>query len=368
MQEILIILKRVLISVTNDLSTDQRVAKVCKTLTNNNYEVILIGRKLKNSKNISRNYSTKRFKLFFNNGFLFFAEFNLRLFICLLFHKKDILLANDLDTLLPNFLVSKLQKKKLVFDSHELFSEIPELVNRPKVKSFWMILEDLIIPKLKNNYTVCDSIAKHYKNKYQTNFKTIKNLPFQKELKKGNLNFDTKNQKIIIYQGATNLGRGLNLMIETVKLLDNCCFVIIGDGDEFLNLKLKIASEKLENKVFLLGRKTPEELAKLTPLADLGISIEEDLGLNYRYALPNKIFDYIQANVPILTADLPEMKAVIAKYNVGEVLKSRKPAIIAAQINQMLAKSYSESLKVAKRKLIWEKQETDLLKIFENLQ
>ncbi|WP_459742766.1 glycosyltransferase [Polaribacter sp. OB-PA-B3] len=361
-------MKRILISVTNDLSTDQRVAKVCKTLSENNFDVILIGRKLKNSKSLSRNYKTKRFKLLFNNGFLFYAEFNLRLFLYLLFSKKNYLLANDIDTLLPNYLISKLQNKKLVFDSHELFSEIPELVHRPKVKRLWMTLEDKIIPKLKNNYTVCDSIAKHYQNKYQTNFKTIKNLPFQKELKKGSFNFDTKNQKIILYQGATNIGRGIQLMIETVKLLDNYIFVIIGDGDEFLNLKLKIASEKLEKKVFLLGRKTPAELAELTPLADLGISVEEDLGLNYKYALPNKIFDYIQANVPVLVSDLPEMKAIVSKYNVGEVLKNRKPAIIAKQIQQMLENDYLVSIKTAKKELIWENQETDLIQIFENLE
>ena len=79
--------------------------------------------------------------LLFNKGFLFYAEYNFRLFFLLLFSKKDILLSNDADTLLANFLASKLQNKKLVFDSHELFSEVPELVEKPFVKSFGIVLK-----------------------------------------------------------------------------------------------------------------------------------------------------------------------------------------------------------------------------------
>ncbi|NNC70334.1 MAG: glycosyltransferase, partial [Flavobacteriaceae bacterium] len=170
-------MQRVLVSVTNDLTYDQRVHRVCTTLVKMGYEILLIGRRLPNSKPLERAYSFKRFKLFFNKGFLFYAEYNLRLFFKLLFTKKDILLANDIDTLLPNFFVCKLLNKKLVFDSHELFSEVPELTNRPVVKWFWKKLEESIIPNLKNCYTVSQSIADHYKNLYTTNFKIIRNYP-----------------------------------------------------------------------------------------------------------------------------------------------------------------------------------------------
>ena len=357
-------LKKIIVSITNDISTDQRVEKVCNTLLNAGYEILLIGKKNENSKPLERNYSTKRISVFFKKGILFYAEFNLKLFFTLLFTKKNMLLANDLDTLLPNYLVSLLQRKKIVYDSHELFPEIPELVNRPFAKKIWTVLEKTILPKLKNTYTVCNSIAAFYNDKYATDFKTIINLPTKKEIVKTTFPFNYTDEKIILYQGAINVGRGLELMIETMSFLENCIFVIIGDGDIFESLKEKAITKNLTHKVYFLGRKNPKELHKITPLANLGISIEEDLGLNYRFALPNKIFDYIQANVPILVSDLPEMKSVVLNYKVGEIVTNRDPKKLAHQIENLLKKDFTITLEKAKKSLIWEHQEELLLSIF----
>jgi len=357
-------LKRVIVSVTNDISTDQRVAKVCATLMQNNFEILVIGRKLKSSIPLKRAFKTKKFNLLFNTGFLFYAEYNFRLFCYLLLTKKDILLANDLDTLLPNYLISKLQNKKIVFDSHELFPEIPELVHRPKVKKVWLALEKYILPKLKNNYPVCNSIAEFYKNKYHSNFTTIKNFPNKKIIEKGVFPFNTDNKKIILYQGALNVGRGIELMIETMHFLENHLLILIGSGDISKSLKNKVSEKNLNDKVFFLGKTNPEALHKLTPLADLGLSLEEDLGLNYRFALPNKIFDYIQGEVPILVSALPEMSEVISAYKVGEIVKNRTPEKLAKQIKEVLEKEYTKELKLAKTVLIWEQQEEKLIAIF----
>ena len=357
-------MKKIIVSVTNDLSTDQRVDKVCATLQKEGYEIVLIGRKLRNSAPLNRSYRTKRIKLIFHKGFLFYAEYNFKLFFVLLFSKKDLLLSNDLDTLLPNYLVSILQNKKIVYDSHELFPEIPELVHKPYVKKCWSTLEAWILPKLKNTYTVCNSIADFYNKKYNSNFKTILNLPNKKRLEFGNFPFKATGKKIIIYQGAVNIGRGLELIIDTMMFLDNCVLVVIGNGDIYDALVKRVNDKNLNNKVHFLGKISPKELHKLTPLADLGISIEEDLGLNYRFALPNKIFDYIQAEVPILVSDLPEMKRISINYNVGEIIKNRKPTALAKQIEALLEKDFSDELKKAKKELIWENQEDKLISIF----
>lgn len=364
-------MKRILVSVTNDLVTDQRVHKVCTTLTEIGFDVFLIGRRVKNSKKINRNYKTTRMKLLFTTGFLFYAEYNFRLFFKLLFLKKGILLSNDLDTLLPNYLISKLFNKKLVYDSHELFTEVPELINRPFTQKVWLKIEGIILPKLKNCYTVSQSIANYYNAKYKTNFDVVKNVPKQfKKIGQASLPFNTDNHKIILYQGAINKARGLELMIETMKFIENTIFIIIGGGDLELGLKQKIANLKLEEKVKFIPKTSPINLQKYTPLANLGISLEEDLGLNYKYALPNKLFDYIQAKVPVLVSNLPEMKKIITKYNVGEIAESRQPEKLANQINNILQKGnrfYDIQLTKAKKELVW-KHESEILKnIFNNL-
>ena len=357
-------LKRIVISVTNDLTTDQRVEKTCEALSEIGYDVVLVGRKLKTSLPIQKNYKTVRFRLLFNKGFLFYAEFNIRLFIFLLFTKKNLLFSNDLDTLLPNYLLSLLQQKTLVFDSHELFSEIPELVTKPRIKNFWLYLEKKLIPKLKNVITVSNSIKNHYLNLYGVSATVVRNIPKIQKIDPKEFDVNTDEKKIILYQGAVNIGRGIELMIDTMPLLDKYLFIVIGDGDILKELKEKVKLQNLNNKVKFLGKKSPEELKKLTLSASIGMSLEEDLGLNYRYALPNKVFDYLHANIPVIIADLPEMRALIEKYSIGEILTERSPEVLAKILKQMTTKSYKKELAMAKEKLNWSKEKKKLTSIF----
>ena len=360
-------LKRVIVSVTNDLVTDQRVGKTCAVLTEMGFKVLLVGRKLKKSNSIQREYEVKRFRLLFNKGFLFYAEYNLRLFFFLLFSKKNLLFSNDLDTLVPNYLISKIQKKKLIFDSHELFSEIPELENRKKVKNFWLAIEKKIIPKLKNIITVSDSIKEHYQSLYGVNVSVVRNIPENKKVIQTPFDFDTHGKKIILYQGSVNVGRGLELMIDTMHLLEDYILVIIGDGDISTKLIEKVNTLDLKNCVKFLGRINPDELKNLTPNTTVGMSLEEDLGLNYRYALPNKLFDYINAEVPMVVSNLPEMKAIIKKYAIGEVLIDRTPISLASTIKTMAAKNYKKELIQAKKQLNWTLEKEKLISIISPL-
>ena len=174
---------KVFVSVTNDTSFDQRVHKTCKTLTESGFDVMLIGRKLPNSIPLQPQvYKVKRFRLWFNKGPFFYACYNLRLFWFLLFKKIDILHANDLDSLLANFLIKKIKKCELVYDSHEYFTGVPELTSRPKVQKIWKKMERNIIPHLKYCITVNQSIAQLYEEEYKVKFEIIRNIP-----KKSNL-------------------------------------------------------------------------------------------------------------------------------------------------------------------------------------
>ena len=278
-------MQKIIVSVINDLVTDQRVHRICSTLHAHDFQVLLIGRKLKYSKFINRNYTTKRIKCIFNKSFLFYAEYNIRLFLFLIFQKADIFLANDVDTLIPNYYVSKLKNKKLVFDSHEYFSEVPELNNRAFVKKFWQKIENYYIPKVKNSYTVCRSIADLYSQKFGIHPIVIRNVP----IKRDNINEISKNnKKTIIYQGAVNLGRGIELLLEAMVFLPEYEFVIAGIGDIQKEIQIKIEKLQLENRVKMIGRIEPQKLHEITRKAHLGISIEENIGLNYYVKLAGK--------------------------------------------------------------------------------
>jgi glycosyltransferase involved in cell wall biosynthesis len=336
-------MKRVIVSVINDLSTDQRVHKTCNTIHALGYEVLLVGRKQRKSLPLrSRRYKTKRMFLFFEKGALFYMEYQIRLFFYLLFHSSDILVSNDLDTLLPNYLVSRLKKNTLVYDTHELFCEVPELQNRPFKKSVWKAIERRIFPKLTTVFTVNDSIASIYKDEYKVDIKVVRNVPV--------LNHQTspvkrtkkdlgipEHKKIILLQGAgINVNRGAEEAVQAMQYLDDAILLIIGGGDVIDLLKRLTRELSLDSKVMFIGKVPFQELSAYTQHADLGLTLDKSTNLNYKFSLPNKLFDYIHAGVPVLSSNLPEIKKIIDTYNIGACIEGHDPQEIAKKISTML--------------------------------
>lgn len=359
--------KRIIISVTSDLATDQRVLKVARSCFVNGYDVLLIGRKLKNSSPLNLPFKYKRMQLLFNHSALFYAEYNIRLFLILLFSCSDILLSNDTDTLLANYLASKIRRKKLVFDAHELFPEVPELVNRSKKKYIWKKLEDWIFPHLSHSYTVCTSISEYYKKKYNIHMKVVRNVPYYHYRNKQNIKISYPNKKIILYQGALNVGRGLEWVLEAMPFIENGVLVIIGDGDIRQKLEEQTKTLKLEDKVLFLGKIEAEKLHEYTPSAAIGLCLLENKGLSYYYALPNRIFDYIQAGVPVLATRFPEITTIVETYKTGVLINHYEPKYLAEVINNMLEVSFDTNhFESVAKKLCWEKEEKVLLNLLEN--
>ena len=366
-------LKKVIVSVTNDLASDQRVHKACTTLANMGFDVLLVGRKLSNSPSLEpRTYATKRMRLLFKKGPLFYAEYNKRLFLLLIFRKFDLLVSNDLDTLLANYLASKLKSKPLVYDSHEYFTEVPELQGR-KAKKIWERIEAWIFPKLSDIITVNKSIADLYEKKYAKKLNVVRNIPFRKlhieVLTKPELGID-EHQRIIILQGAgINIDRGAEEAVLAMQLVDNAVLLIVGGGDVLDLLKEMVIEHKLENRVKFIPRQTLAKLYAYTALADVGLSLDKDTNLNYRYSLPNKIFDYIQCGTPVLASDLPEVKNIIQTYDVGLIVEKHSPEFIAKSLNQMLDLGFKHlhknQLNKAAEELIWEHEEVVLKDIYQ---
>ena len=369
---------RVFVSVSNDLFSDMRVDKICNTLVSMGFEVTLVGRKLSDSLELSpRNYQTKRIKLIFKKGALFYAELNLRLFFYLLFKKQGVLLSNDLDTLLANYWVSKLRGSELVYDSHEYFTEVPELKEGSFSKNTWLKIERFIFPKLKSVYTVCDSIADTYKEKYGVDVKVVRNIPRRKEkvnyVSRAELGLPS-DKHILLLQGAgINLDRGAEEMVEAMKYLPiNYLFVIVGGGDVFEKLKEIIATNQLESKVLIKGKIPYQELVQYTHAADLGLSLDKNTNLNYEYSLPNKLFDYLHHETPVLASNLTEIRKIIEEHEVGWILKNHNPEIIANQIQEIFEdmsnfEKKKRNTSAAAEKLTWENEELVLKQIYASL-
>jgi len=366
--------KRVIVSVINDLVTDQRVKKTCQTLTNLGFEVVLIGRKLQHSLPMdSRPYPVRRMRLLFTKGPFFYACFNFRLFFFLVFHKADLLISNDLDTLFPNYLISKLKKKPLVYDSHEYFTEVPELVNRKSVQCTWERIEKWIFPKLKNIITVNDSIADLYEKKYGVRPAVVRNISAQKQVENLKSRAELglpENSKILILQGSgINIQRGAEEMVEAMQYIDHAVLLIVGGGDVIELLKKMVAKLNLTERVIFKSKQPHNQLSNLTNLADIGLTLDKDTNINYRYSLPNKLFDYIQAGIPVIASQLIEIKKIIEKYEIGDFIPNHNPKQIADKINEVLANQeliakWKKNVTFAASNLNWETEEQVLNKIF----
>jgi glycosyltransferase involved in cell wall biosynthesis len=365
--------KIAIVSVINDLSSDVRVAKTVQTLIDLNFEVILIGRILPNSQGYHpKNHRAIRMMLLFKKGPLFYVFFNFRLFCQLLWRKADLLYANDLDTLAPNFVVSNLRGIRLVYDSHELFCEVPELLHSPLKRRTWLALEKWILPKLNNPLTVSEGIAEFYQKKYGCRFTVVRNMPpsidsdFVAKSREA-LGIDV-NKKMILLQGAgINIDRGAEELIEAMTMVHHAVLYIIGSGDVWQQLEQKVLTLKLSDKIKLIKKLPKSELLHYTANADLGLSIDKNTNLNYYFSLPNKVFDYINGAVPVLASRLHELEKIITPFRLGEFIDSHDPAHMAEKINHMLESAeltvYKANTFEAKRQLNWTNERLQLIAV-----
>lgn len=435
-------MRRAIVCVTNDLVTDNRVHRTCTVLQELGYEVLLVGRKLPGSLPLQRPYATKCMRLIFRKGPLFYAEYAKRLFLLLLFARCSLIVANDLDTLLPVFLVARMRRKHLVYDSHEYFTEVPELEGR-FARKVWLAIERWIFPKLRHVITVNDSIANAYRKRYGTlaersrgarslvNGNTIaerrgntfaersrragvpsnsehepvastesrassfdsrlgslgegvgvfdtrastplsegvgvfdtrassfdsrsgslsegsqewitvvRNIPMPREL--GPLPTRTElglpaDRFILVLQGSgINVQRGGEEAVLAMRELPGALLLLIGGGDAWPVLERLVQEHGLHDRVRLLPRMPYEEMMRYTRNADLGLSLDKDTNLNYRFSLPNKLFDYFRAGIPALVTDLPEVAGIVRKFGAGVVVPSPEPARLVAEVKALQA-------------------------------
>lgn len=362
----------VTVLVSNDLEYDQRVAKVCHWLEANDYSVLLVGRKLPESRPFTRSYPIKRFRIPVYRGALFYALFNVRLFLFLLRVKTDVILANDLDTLPAAFFASRIRRKRLVYDSHEYFTGAEGLTGRPFQKWVWERFEKFIIPRLDQMFTVNESIASIYRKAYGIPVYVIRNVPVLQEITELKSRQDLQlpmDKTILILQGAfIDPDRGGREAVQAMDLLPQCFLVIIGAGRDLPIIDRMIEDLHLQDRALRLPRMPATELRNYTSCADIGLSLDKPVHLNYTFSLPNKLFDYFHAGVPVLASDLPELRRVIDQYKTGYLIDQVSAESIAEGVRAMIRSGEMETWKTnalsAAKELCWQRESEVLYRAF----
>ncbi len=359
--------KKIVFTATTDLSYDQRMQRICTSMAAHGFEVELIGRLRSKSIPIDElSFKQSRIECKFEKGILFYLEFNIRLFLILLKHDADIISAVDVDTLLACTLAAKIKNKSLVFDAHEYYTESPEIVNRPMIKWIWEAISELCIPKAKAAYTVGPMLAELMGKKYGIHFSCVRNVPFSITYSNQQIQKSSA-QKIILYQGAMNHGRGIEESILAMKQV-NAELWLAGDGDLMAELKQLVSDNQLNEKVKFMGYVKPTELKAITQEAYIGLNLLQPIGLSYYYSLANKFFDYMQQGIPCISANFPEYQAINQAYNCT-LLSSCDVDEIAHSMNlllndEALYKTLKQNCLKAKEDFCWEKEEQKLFEIY----
>ncbi len=380
--------KLVVVTVISDLVTDYRVHKICQTLHENGYRVLLTGSMNKWSLPLKpRDYQTYRIKTWFGKTILFYAEYNIRLFFRLLREKAGIFLGNDLDVMPATMLLALLKKRPLVYDSHEYFLEMAGLDRKPLRRSVWKFIEIRVFSNLKYMYTVSDSIRNLYRKNYHKKLFVVRNLPFRKPAepdltpseREWIASIDLKipeDKNLLVFQGAgINESRGAEEIVYSMLFLDATYFhlLIIGGGDVISKLEKIIEQNQLSEKITMIPKVPFAVLGHFTRKAKLGLSIDKPSVLNHKYSLPNKLFEYLHAGVPVLASRLVEQEKIINQYDVGCFIDDHHPEHMAQKIKEIfgdhetLARWKQNTYRV-KEELNWENESKIVLDIFKQVE
>ncbi len=359
-------MKRIIFTVTNDLNYDQRMHRIAGTLSRNGYDVLLVGRKRKESNPLSdQPFSQKRLFCFWEQGPLFYIEYNIRLLLFLLANSADIICAIDLDTILPCYFSSVLKKQIRVYDAHELFTEQFEIVRRPRIQKIWLAIERFAVKRFKNGYTVNQFIANWLQQQYDVQYDIIRNLPLEYSIQV------VEPGDYILYQGAVNEGRCFDTLIPAMQYVD-AKLVICGKGNYYEQTKALIQQYQLEDKVELSGYIAPAALKTITQNARLGLTLFDEKGLNQYQSLCNRFFDYMMAGIPQICIDYPEYRSINDEFGFAHMITATDSQTIAHELNKLLTdtvlyKSLQQNALKARSVLNWEHESHKLLRFYEAL-
>ena len=363
--------KKLFFTVTNDLVYDQRMIRICSSLSAAGYDVTLVGRRNKLTPPLgTQPFRQHRLSTWFRHGKGFYIGYNLRLFFFLLTKSMSAICAIDLDTILPCYLVSRIRHIPRLYDAHELFCEMQEVVSRPAIYKIWKAIERFCVPKFPIGYTVNHLIADEFFKLYGVRYAVIRNAPVLRPdpdpsspatppLPAG---------RFILYQGAVNEGRCFESLIPAMQTVD-APLLICGEGNFMEQARALVRQYNLEDKVIFRGMVRPEDLPPITRSAYIGITLFDRQGTSNYYSLANRFFDYIHAGIPQLAVDYPAYREINNSYRIAVLVD--KPGIreISDALNILLNNTalYHTLLANCKQARLyynWQEEEKKLVRLY----
>jgi glycosyltransferase involved in cell wall biosynthesis len=358
---------RICIALMDDPVYKQSCIRVAEALTRAGYKVTMIGRRLSDGSGpqVPANRDPVRqvrFACLFKKGKAFYAEMNSRIFFYLLFHRVDLVCAVNLDTILPCYLVSVIKRIPRLYDARELFTEMAEVVARPRIRKAWLWVERTMVPRFPGGYAVCFSIADELHRRYGVRYPVVRNMtvldenhvPGPRPLE----------NPYLLYQGAVNHGRGLDALLAAMRRID-FPLVICGTGNYIAQTRELVRSYGLQEKVIFTGQLKPAALRRYTDHAWIGINLVEREGFNQYYSLPNKLFDYIHSGLPQVTMDYPEYRRVQDEFEVAVLIPDVTEEQIVRAVERLcnddvLYERLRENCRKARYHFNWQAEERKL--------
>ena len=285
--------------------------------------------------------------------------------------------AHDLDTLWPAARAAKHCRVPLIYDSHELWTEQASLVSRPCIRAFWAALERRLLHEVHHTITVNSSLARILTERHGLSHTTVlRNLPpyrppVRSDRIRAELHLD-RDCLVILYQGGFLTDNGLAEQIAAMSAVDAAALVLMGSGPTEGQLRQQVADTRLEDRVFFLPRVPFGSLHEYTCSADLGLCLIKPSGRSFYYSLPNKLFEYMLAGLPILACESPEIRAVVAETGVGVVVDPTDVEAIGRHLRALIAdpgarRRYSAASLRAAQSYTWESEAPKLVALYASL-
>jgi len=366
--------KDIAISFLGNALHDTRVTNLIKSFTAVNFNVKVISFDWSNEAKQNLPANIKLFKINrkgLNLGF--YVSFLKLLFTELLKTKADIYFAEDIYSLPITYIVARYKKKKVFYNSRELYPFLAGLRKRPIIQFCIRQIEKFFIRRVDLVMTTgemdADFLVGYYGIKRPM---VLRNLPLYRTANNPinfheKLHIDTR-LKILLYQGVILDGRGIEPLLNAMTTVTDCALVILGDGaskEKYQNLMRQL---HLENRVFFMGTIQQDALINYTSGADVGVSLIENISRSYFLALPGKLFEYIMAHVPVLVSDLPQMRAIVEQNNIGEIIDLNDSNDLKVKLQHLIQddealSQYKLNCETASKKLNWESEFQKLVEI-----